>query len=354
MTPEAKHLMKPRPPGAPDSYKILVGKISKEFAQMDAFLKNRIALGHWNVGQWIHEHLLKNQKRAEHGTNFYGKLAQDTGRDLSTLQRSVQFYRAYPISVPGRELGWGHYRRLITIKDKGERKKIEAQIIQKKWDTDKVQKYLNTKRRLDVPKSDNQPTPQLKFTRGKLQTYQIVKANKPLAGKSPLVLDLGFRLQYIIDGALKVKEQDCVEISPSPSPSHKGRGNRLIFQKVETSQDELFTYKATIDKIIDGDTLLVSFDFNLDVSISQKLRLRGIDCPEMDTDEGKRAKRFVESRLKPCEFIIVKTYKDRSDKFDRYLADVFYKIGESDSVIIAGEGKFLNQELLDERLASLY
>lgn len=125
-------------------------------------------------------------------------------------------------------------------------------------------------------------------------------------------------------------------------------------KKIIISKDELFTTKAYVDKIIDGDTLLVSFDFNLDVSISQKLRLRGIDCPEMDTEEGKRAKRFVESRLKPCEFIIVKTYKDRSDKFDRYLADVFYQTGASDPLLVAREGKFLNQELLDERLAVRY
>ena len=84
----------------------------------------------------------------------------------------------------------------------------------------------------------------------------------------------------------------------------------------------------------------------------------------MDTDEGQRAKRFVEARLKDCDFIIVKTYKDRSDKFDRYLADIFYvakgdaraggPIEQSDPSLVAREGKFLNQELLDERLAVKY
>lgn len=85
----------------------------------------------------------------------------------------------------------------------------------------------------------------------------------------------------------------------------------------------------------------------------------------------------MEARLKECEFIIVKTYKDRSDKFDRYLADIFYapqlpQNGEaastprdpkgragvtsmaSDPSFVAREGKFLNQELLDERLAVKY
>ena len=61
----------------------------------------------------------------------------------------------------------------------------------------------------------------------------------------------------------------------------------------------------------------------------------------MDTEEGKRAKRFVEARLKGCEFIIVKTYKDRTDKFDRYLADIFYSPGASDPALVAQEGPIL-------------
>ena len=68
-----------------------------------------------------------------------------------------------------------------------------------------------------------------------------------------------------------------------------------------------------VERVIDGDTLLVSFDFDCPMSVSQKLRLRGIDCPEIDTEEGQRAKRFVESRLKDCDFIVVKTCKDRTE-----------------------------------------
>ncbi|MEK6712822.1 MAG: thermonuclease family protein, partial [Nitrospirota bacterium] len=97
-----------------------------------------------------------------------------------------------------------------------------------------------------------------------------------------------------------------------------------------------------------------SFDFNCPMSVSQKLRLRGIDCPEIDTEEGQRAKRFVESRLKDCDFIVVKTCKDRTDKFDRYLADVFYLPGASDPALVAKEGTYLNQKLLNERLALPY
>lgn len=68
---------------------------------------------------------------------------------------------------------------------------------------------------------------------------------------------------------------------------------------------------------------------------------------------GRRVKRFVEKILNLCPFIIVKTYKDQNDKYDRYLVDIFYSPGENDSQVVASKGKFLNQELLDAGLAGL-
>lgn len=341
----------------PSTYRTLVSNISKELTELDAFIRRRTAEGYWRIGKYIHDHLLDEKARAAYGESIYPLLARDVDRDASTLQRIVQFYRDYPIAAPARQLTWGHYRSLITVKDKAERKKLEKEIIRKKWNTKDLRAYLARKRRVTI--DIDAPVVQLKFTRGRLNTYQIVKANRPLAKISPLVFDLGFRLQYLVPGNGRVKEGDFVEAVL--------RGGSLAgARKVEVSKDELFTYQAQVDKIIDGDTLIVSFDFNSDVSISQKLRLRGIDCPEMDTEEGRKAKRFVEARLKDCDFIIVKTYKDRSDKFDRYLADIFYvaagdaprdpkgRVGVTTPAFVASEGKYLNQELLDERLAVKY
>ena len=136
-----------------------------------------------------------------------------------------------------------------------------------------------------------------------------------------------------------------------------GYGEQVVLRlarDLSVDREDLFTYVAMVEKVIDGDTLLVSFDFQGPASVSQKLRLRGIDCPELDTEEGRRAKRFVESRLKDCDFIIVKTYKDRTDRFDRYLADIFCLPGVNDPALVAAEGAYLNQELLNERLAVMY
>jgi endonuclease YncB( thermonuclease family) len=194
----------------------------------------------------------------------------------------------------------------------------------------------------------NTPIPQLKFTRGKPYTYQIAQATPPLASQHSLALDVGFRLQDTIPAnKLKLKEQDLVGLVVQD-------GKISGVEKSAMTKDEMFTYVAFVQKVVDGDTLLVALDFKSTFSISQKLRLRGIDCPEINTPEGQKAKRFVEARLKEVDFIIVKTYKDRTDRFDRYLADIFYLPGAADENTVAREGTYLNQQLLDERLAVLY
>ena len=83
----------------------------------------------------------------------------------------------------------------------------------------------------------------------------------------------------------------------------------------------LYTYKAFVERVIDGDTIKVELDLGFNTRIRQTLRLKNLDCPEMDTREGKAAKRFVEDLLTGVPFIAIKTVK--SDKYDRYLADVF-------------------------------
>lgn len=331
-----------------DGYKTLVKKIMREFEQLEFLVKNSVARGHWRVGKYIDEHLLENKDKPKHATGFYEKLAEDTGRERTTLQSAVRFYRAYPNCDFNHNLTWNHVRGLLTVKDTEERKKLERKIVRENWDTRKFRRYLSVKHKFAAPDKDA-PVPQLTSTRGKLNIYRIVPANKSLVHRGPLALDLGFREQYAIPAdAPRLKENDIVELVFSAEGMLAGA------RKVEAAEEELFTYKAGVEKIIDGDTLLVSFDFGCPMSVSQKLRLRGIDCPEIDTEEGKKAKRFVESRLKDCEFIVVKTYKDRTDKFDRYLAEVFYLPDETDAEKIAREGKFLNQELLDERLAATY
>jgi len=97
---------------------------------------------------------------------------------------------------------------------------------------------------------------------------------------------------------------------------------------------------------VDGDTLLVKIDLGFDTRVRQYLRLRGIDAFEISTAKGVRAREFAKRALANVEYVIITS--SRSDKYDRYLADVFY--GEDKSTESAAQ-KFLNNELLEKDLA---
>jgi len=88
--------------------------------------------------------------------------------------------------------------------------------------------------------------------------------------------------------------------------------------------------------------LRVIVDLGFGFKTRQYLRLRGLDCPEINTDEGKKAADFVRSRIKQADEIALTSSK--SDKYDRYLADVFYNDKN-------GKEVYLNNLLLRHGLA---
>jgi len=139
----------------------------------------------------------------------------------------------------------------------------------------------------------------------------------------------------------------------------------------------LFTYQAQVERVVDGDTLLVHVNLGFRTWIKQKVRLRGIDCAEAKTVAGKKAASFVRKIVKSAPFVIVKTYKD--DKYGRMLADMFYGAEDRhhktsretpsaargkrgitikkdflDPSVVAERGMFLNQQLLDKGLAEVW
>jgi endonuclease YncB( thermonuclease family) len=95
-------------------------------------------------------------------------------------------------------------------------------------------------------------------------------------------------------------------------------------------------YHAAVLKVVDGDTLWVKVYLHPGHWVKQKLRLRDLDCPEMDTAEGKAAKRFVETLVAQAVSVTICTTKP--DKYDRYLADVY--------LLVPDGQRYLNNELL--------
>jgi len=130
------------------------------------------------------------------------------------------------------------------------------------------------------------------------------------------------------------------------------KGAKAQKNTLERKTEKMYLYSAIVEKVVDGDTILLRVDLGFDVSISQRVRLRGIDCPEISTPQGQKAKKFVEDQLKGCKTVVIQTFK-KIDMYGRYVCDLFYFKGETDKEIIAEKGNFLNQELLDNGLAVL-
>ncbi|VAX35183.1 hypothetical protein MNBD_UNCLBAC01-949 [hydrothermal vent metagenome] len=112
-----------------------------------------------------------------------------------------------------------------------------------------------------------------------------------------------------------------------------------------------YVYKAMVERVVDGDTLLLRMDLGFQVFKEQRIRLAQINAPEIDTEEGRKAYEYLRNRLAEVDFVIVKTHM--IDIYGRFLGDVFYshKLKHRDNVFLNGE--YLNQELIDEGLVSV-
>lgn len=85
----------------------------------------------------------------------------------------------------------------------------------------------------------------------------------------------------------------------------------------------MYEYRATVTEVIDGDTLKMDIDLGFNVHVRHSVRLAGLDCPELSTPEGEAAKAFTENWVKASgPDLLLKTHKDREEKFGRYLAYV--------------------------------
>lgn len=115
----------------------------------------------------------------------------------------------------------------------------------------------------------------------------------------------------------------------------------------------MYTYKATLVHVVDGDTADVVVDLGFDITQTMRLRFNGINTPELKGsthDAGIKSKAFVEQELGKAKTIGIKTYK--IEKFGRYVADVFYSYDDISVEDVFTTGMFLNRRLVEEGLAA--
>lgn len=86
----------------------------------------------------------------------------------------------------------------------------------------------------------------------------------------------------------------------------------------------MYEYRAQILRVIDGDTVRCRVDMGLDARLDLTLRLAGIDTPELPTAEGIAARDTLTAWLADIgNEVIVRTIKDRREKYGRYLAKLY-------------------------------
>lgn len=305
----------------------------------------------WEIGKLIQEHILLNKARANYGEQVLKRLSADLEISHRELLYAVEFFRTYPISPPAAKLSWAHYRELLAINEDEKRKAIAGEASRRNW-TRKILRDEIKKLKAKSPSAVSEaPTNEVLVPiKGSLNTYRILIA-KAGVWKGKPVIDLGFS-NYLNHPALqsgRFKERDIIKIASS---SAKKRGGLLAMTDKNTlhvlknaTEADLFTYQAYVFGITDGDTLWTLIDLGFGVITQQHLRLRGIDAPEITTRQGQEAKRFVERELRSSlrdgkPLVLTST---KSDKYDRYLADIFYETKQGE--------QFLNNRLLEEGLA---
>lgn len=344
MSPNFRQSMKQVKSATPSSYAELLKRVrvviaaGKERA-LEAVERESVRTK-WEVGKLIREHILLNKSRADYGARIILRLSKDLGISKRELEYSVEFARTYPIAPPAAQLSWGHVRELLAVNEPEQRKGLIDQASRHHWTRPILRREIRKLKAAKQITVSEAPAKELLVPRkGTLDTYRIITA-KAGSWAGELALDLGFANYHLPAESLqRFQDRDIVELVRTglkPASTWK-------IQKSKRMEQDLFTYRAYLLQVTDGDTLWVLIDLGFGFVTQQHLRLRGLDAPEITSRSGQEARRFVERELKKVSYVVITSTK--SDKYDRYLADVFYTLD--------GEERYLNNRLLERGLAEV-
>ena len=117
----------------------------------------------------------------------------------------------------------------------------------------------------------------------------------------------------------------------------------------------MYEYRATLLKIVDGDTVDVDIDLGFGVVLSnQRIRLYGIDTPESRTRDleekkcGKLASKYIEDHIKVSSSFTLRSRLDGKGKYGRILGELICFIPEFDREMS------INDAMIMKKLAVKY
>lgn len=101
----------------------------------------------------------------------------------------------------------------------------------------------------------------------------------------------------------------------------------------------MYQYKAVVQKIIDGDTYEIDIDLGMSIWVkNERIRLFGIDTPEVygvkkgspEYESGLQASEFVKKVFDAKKEVLIETFKDKKEKYGRYLALLYVKMDDDE------------------------
>lgn len=142
----------------------------------------------------------------------------------------------------------------------------------------------------------------------------------------------------------KANVKKAIEAEPPSYIPRKTVGGQPV------SKQKLFHYKATLGRVVDGDTIDVTLNLGFDIYYKARIRFMGINAPESRTrdavekEAGLAAKRYVEDWISALENkVIIETSLDEKGKFGRILGRILNE-----------EGECLNEEMVSLGHATPY
>lgn len=113
----------------------------------------------------------------------------------------------------------------------------------------------------------------------------------------------------------------------------------------------MYTYKAKLMRVVDGDTVDAEIDLGFGVFMKQRIRLYGIDTPESRTRDLEEKERGLAAKARLSELLgkefIVETILNKRGKFGRILGTLH--VTQED-----GTKMNINQQLVNEGHAKEY
>ena len=129
-----------------------------------------------------------------------------------------------------------------------------------------------------------------------------------------------------------------------------GKTKKARTKPLARPTEPTYVYQAVVERVIDGDTVILRVDLGFAVWKEQRIRLAEVDTPPIDEPGGQEAYRYVRDQLAQAQTVVVKTHK--IDIYGRYVGHLFYTLKESELADVFATGRYLNQELVTKGLAT--